>query len=178
MSNGSESLKENCDYGTEAVLIAPYRLPHDYTVVNVAEHFALKLRCAVEHENGKVSGEGVTRELFKMQQASGPDYVLVLGESDLSFYKEFVVIQPGGEFEDFCIWRDDFEEGGNAVKFYDQHALDDLRNLGIDELYCIKNNIIPNAALSVCSLWHDVEAHLLDEEEYFIIPLQADQQEI
>ena len=87
------------------------------------------------------------------------------------------MIQPAGELEDFCIWRDDFEEGGSAVKFYDQYALDDLRNLGIDELYCIKNNVLPNPALSACSAWHDVEAHLLDEEQYFIIPLHADRQE-
>lgn len=178
MNTIAASLKENCDDGVQAVLIAPYKLPSDYAVEKLADHFAFKLGCAVEQEDGKISGEGITRQLFRMQQTGGPDYVLVLGESDLSFYKEFVVIQPGGEIEDFCIWRDDFEEGGNAVKFYDQYALDDLRNLGIDELYCVKNNVIPNPALAACSEWHHIEAHLIDEEEYFIIPLHTDQQEI
>lgn len=170
----------------EAKIISKHNLDCS-SLENLAKDIANRLECNIEYgqyqnQNGKhefipfgnveVNPKGITTTIYDMtnDKNSEYNYVLELGEEAKLIYNDLIQVLPPWE-EEFDTLFDNFNSKGFKVEPYYLGILDELKKLGGDKIYIVKDTSEPELTIKSNVTFLDYLKTIKDKATFFEVAI-------
>lgn len=171
---------------TETKIICKHELDYS-SLENLANDIAQRLNCNIEYgqyqnNNGKhefiqlgvveANPNGIISTIYDMRNNNSSEYsyVLELGEEAKLIYNSIIQVLPPWE-EEFDTVFNNFNSQGFAEESYYLGVFEELKKLGGDKVYFIKDTNEPNLELKNELSFNDYLKLLKDEATFFEVEI-------